>query len=53
MPSRGRQLAEVREQHRGDAAALHLVGDLERDLGAVRALAHESGVGDDPLRARR
>ena len=42
-------LREVRDQDRGQAAALHLVGDRERHLGAVGALELEDGVGDDAL----
>ena len=45
-----RELGQVREQHGGDAAALPLVGDLERDLGAAGRRADVGGVGDDALR---
>ena len=47
--ARGGDLREVRDQHRREPAALHLVGDRERDLGPVGPLELEDRVGDDAL----
>ena len=46
-------LREMRDQHRRQPAALHLVGDRERDLRPVGPLELEHRVRDDPLLARR
>ena len=48
-PARGGDLREVRDQHGGQPAALHLVGDRERDLGPVGPLELEHRVRDDAL----
>ena len=47
--ARGGDLREVRDQHGRQPAALHLVGDRERDLGPVGPLELEDRVRDDAL----
>ena len=44
-----RALGELLEQQRGDAAALGVVGDDERDLGQVGPDTVVAGVRDDPV----
>jgi len=48
-PARGRDLRQVRDQHGGEAAALHLVRDREGDLRPPGALELEHRVRDDAL----